>query len=108
VFGLVGVVAFVVVVAVVIGRLPTETSAGSLVIRAAAAFAVGIGLIVVVRRALRAMGDPPPAPPQTVDAGPADVVYECSVCGTRVRLEVASTGKAPKHCGEEMEAKVSI
>jgi hypothetical protein len=106
--GLVGVVVFFVVLTVVISRLPTGTSAGSLALRAGAAFAAGLGLIVVVRRALGAMGDPPPAPPLTVDAGPADVVYECTVCGTRVRLEVAATGKPPKHCGEEMVAKVSL
>jgi hypothetical protein len=99
---------FLVGVAVAIGHLPAGTSTGSLILRAGAAFIAGMTLIVFVWRALRVMGDAPPAPPQTVNAVPADVVYECSVCGTRVRLEVASTGKPPKHCGEEMEAKVSI
>ena len=48
-------------VAVTIGHLPSETSAGSLALRAGAAFAAGLGLIVFVWRSLRAMGDPPPA-----------------------------------------------
>jgi DNA-directed RNA polymerase subunit RPC12/RpoP len=37
-----------------------------------------------------------------------DVVYVCIVCGTRLRLEVAATGKAPRHCGEEMDAQVAF
>lgn len=81
---------------------------GSLVARALAAFVAGGALTVFVWRALRTMADPPPAPPQAIDAKPADVSYECTICGTRVRLEVAATGKPPKHCGEEMEAKVSL
>jgi hypothetical protein len=60
-------------------------------------------LIAVVRRMLGALADPPPPPPQTVDATETEVVYECPTCGTRLRLEVAATAKAPRHCGEEME-----
>jgi DNA-directed RNA polymerase subunit RPC12/RpoP len=56
---------------------------------------------------LGALAAPPPPPPLTVDARPSDVVYECATCGTRVRLEVASTAKPPRHCGEEMEARIS-
>jgi hypothetical protein len=87
-------------------RLPQGTQTSSLVIRAAVALTIGLILIFVVRRMLGAMAGAPPAPPRTVDARSVDVVYECAVCGTRVRLEVAATAKAPKHCGEEMEASV--
>ena len=88
-------------------RLPSGTDAGSLATRAAVAFGIGLFLIVVVRRMLATLGAPPPPAPVTVDARTADVVYECAHCGTRLRLEVAATGKAPRHCGEEMEAKLA-
>ena len=88
-------------------RLPSGTDTRSLTVRALVAFGIGLVLIVVVRRMLAALGEAPPAPPATVDARTADVVYECALCGTRLRLEVAATGKAPKHCGEEMEAKLA-
>jgi hypothetical protein len=88
-------------------QLPSGTNAGSLAVRAAVAAGIGIVLIVVVRRMLWTLGEAPPTPPAKVDARPADVVYECPTCGTRLRLEVAATGKAPRHCGEEMEAKIS-
>jgi hypothetical protein len=87
-------------------RLPSGTNAGSLATRAAVAFAIGLFLIVVVRRMLASLAAPPPPAPTTVDARPADVVYECTHCGTRLRLEVAATGKAPRHCGEEMDVKL--
>jgi hypothetical protein len=89
-----------------LGRLPSDTRTGSLVIRGLVGFGIGLILVVVVRRMLRALVQAPPAPPRRVDARTADVTYECGVCGTRVRLEVASTAKAPRHCGEEMEASV--
>lgn len=83
--------------------LPEGTATSSLVVRALAGLAIGLVLVMVVRRMLGALVAPPPPPAERVDARPADVVYECPVCGTRVRLEVAVTAKAPKHCGEEME-----
>jgi hypothetical protein len=68
---------------------------------------IGGALIFVVRRMLRALTEPPPPPPQTVDARFSEVVYVCPVCGTRLRLEVAATAKAPRHCGEEMEPELA-
>jgi hypothetical protein len=90
-----------------LGRLPGDTSAGSLIVRGAIGLTVGLILITVVRRSLRALAAPPPAPPRHVDARASEVVYTCPVCGTRVRLEVATTAKAPKHCGEEMEPSLA-
>ena len=88
----------------VLGRLPSDTSNPSLAIRGALGLGIGLVLIVIVRKMLRALVAPPPAPPRMIDARASEVVYTCPVCGTRVRLEVAATAKAPKHCGEEMEA----
>ncbi|MEX2393053.1 MAG: hypothetical protein WD826_01105 [Actinomycetota bacterium] len=102
-----GLIIGVTLIALVADRLPEGTQTSALVTRGAIAFVVGLVLIVTVRRMLAALAGAPPAPPRKVDARPIDVVYECPVCGTRVRLEVAATAKAPKHCGEEMEASVS-
>jgi hypothetical protein len=100
-------VAVLVVLAATPALLPSGTNAGSLITRGIAALLIGLGIIFVVRRMLRALVLPPPPAPITVDARPSDVVYVCPVCGTRVRLEVAATVKPPKHCGEEMEARIS-
>jgi hypothetical protein len=94
-------------VAVAFAKLPSSTSGGSIAVRGVVGGLLGLFLIVVVRRMSRSLAEPPPPPPQTVDARTAEVVYVCPVCGTRVRLELAATAKAPKHCGEEMEAQVS-
>jgi hypothetical protein len=103
---------FVVLLAVwgataLLGRLPNDTSGPSLVVRGALGLSVGLVLIVVVRRSMRALAAPPAAPPRQVDARASEVVYTCPVCGTRVRLEVATNAKAPKHCGEEMEPSLA-
>jgi DNA-directed RNA polymerase subunit RPC12/RpoP len=86
-----------------IARLPDGTNASSLVVRGSMGLLIGSVLIFVVRRMLGALADPPPATPARVDARETEVVYECPTCGTRVRLELAATAKAPRHCGEEME-----
>lgn len=88
------------------GRLPSGTSGGSLVVRGLVGLAIGLVLVIFVRRMLRALSEPPPPSPKMVDVPGSDIVYECTLCGTRVRLEVAATGKAPKHCGEEMVPKL--
>jgi hypothetical protein len=88
------------------GTLSRGTTAGSLAGRAAIGLGLGLLLIVIVHRMLRALAEPPPPPHPTIDARATEVVYECPVCGTRVRLELAATAKAPKHCGEEMEARI--
>jgi len=93
--------------ALLIGHLPSSTGRGSVILRGAVGGVIGIAIIVVVRRMLNALTEPPPPPPQTVDARTSEVVYVCPVCGTRVRLELAATAKAPRHCGEEMEPQLA-
>ena len=107
VLGLFALVAAIWIVVMVLGNLPGDTGKGSLAIRASVGLAIGLTFTFFARRMLRALTEPPPPTPPTVEAQSADIVYECSVCGTRVRLEVAATGKAPKHCGEEMEPSVA-
>jgi hypothetical protein len=89
-----------------LGSIPRQTQLSSLIIRGAIGLAIGLVLTFLVLRMRRAFGESAPAAPMLHDARETDVVYECPVCGMRVRLEVAATAKAPKHCGEEMEAKL--
>jgi hypothetical protein len=103
VLGLAVVVGFIELIA----HLPSNTGAGSIAFRAIAGLVIGGVVVVIVRRALRALTEPPPPSPQTVDARTSEVVYVCQVCGTRVRLELAATTKAPRHCGEEMEPQLA-
>jgi hypothetical protein len=100
-------VAGAVTLIVLLGNLPNGTDRGSVITRAATGLVIGLIVVAFVGRSLRSMTHPPPPPPPVVDARPVDVVYECVHCGTRLRLEVAATGKAPRHCGEEMEPKVA-
>jgi hypothetical protein len=90
-----------------IGHLPSNTGTSSVVLRASVGVVLGIVIIFIVRRMLHALTEPPPPPPETVDARTSEVVYVCQVCGTRVRLEIAATVKAPRHCGEEMEPQLA-
>jgi hypothetical protein len=103
----VAVVAGVSILVTALSRLPGDTGSGTLAIRASVGLGIGLVLTFFVRRMLRALTEPPPPAPPTVQASSADIVYECPVCGTRLRLEVAATGKAPRHCGEEMEPSVA-
>jgi hypothetical protein len=107
VLGLFALVAAIWIVVMVLGNLPGDTGKGSLAIRAAVGLSIGLVFTFFAWRMLRALTEPPPPSPPTVEAQSSDVVYECPVCGTRVRLEVAATGKAPKHCGEEMEPSLA-
>jgi hypothetical protein len=89
-----------------VSKLPSDTVWSDVFVRALIGIAIGFVLTFYVRRMLRTFGEAPPPPPEKVDALPAEIVYECPTCGTRVRLEVAATAKAPRHCGEEMEARI--
>lgn len=104
--GLLVLVAAVGAVAWGVGRLPEGTETSSLVIRGAVGLGIGLVVVVFVWRTLRVLTGPAEEPPQGVDARSSEVVYACAVCGTRLRLETASTGKAPRHCGEEMEPQL--
>ena len=49
----------------------------------------------------RAAGEAPPEAEQT-EVGDGDLKYVCTVCGLELRVEVATTDKAPTHCREKM------
>jgi hypothetical protein len=105
--GILLVLALVVGVIALLVAVPSRTDTTTLAVRGGLALAVGLVLVAVVRRMVIALAEPPPAAPPQVEAKVVDVVYVCPTCGTRVRLEIAATGKPPRHCGEEMEPSVS-
>ncbi|MEA2434104.1 MAG: hypothetical protein QOG54_1561 [Actinomycetota bacterium] len=66
--------------------------------------AVGLGLALLILwlglSYFRAAGEvPPDAQP---DSDPGDLKYVCKVCGLELRVEVATTDRAPSHCREPM------
>ncbi|HVL80935.1 MAG TPA: hypothetical protein VM840_05020 [Actinomycetota bacterium] len=90
-------------VAAFAGWLPRGTDTPALITRGLVGLGAGTLFVLAVGRMMRSLAEPPPPPPPQVEAEEVDVVYVCTVCSTRVRLEVAATGKAPRHCGESME-----
>ena len=67
-----------------------------------AAIGLGLGLIVlwIGLSYFRAVGEEPPASDAEPTTG--DMKYVCKVCGLELRVEVATTDKAPSHCREPM------
>ena len=49
----------------------------------------------------RAAGEVPPDP-ETADVSTSALKYVCTVCGLELRVEVATTDRAPTHCREAM------
>lgn len=98
---------FVLGVVFLIPRLPRDTEITTLALRLGVGLVIGGVIVRVVARYLGAMTAPPNTQAaETVEAEETEVVYTCVVCGTRVRLERAGTGKAPRHCAEPMEPAV--
>ncbi|HEY7875615.1 MAG TPA: hypothetical protein VIG64_10895 [Actinomycetota bacterium] len=50
----------------------------------------------------RAAGEVPPDP-EAADVSSSELKYVCSVCGLELKVEVATTDRAPTHCRESME-----
>lgn len=49
----------------------------------------------------RAAGEVPPEP-DAEDVSSSELKYVCTVCGLELRVEVATTDRAPRHCREAM------
>lgn len=54
---------------------------------------------------LRALATPLPQPPPAGELRKVKIVYRCSLCGTEVRMTVATNGEPdpPRHCMDEMD-----
>ena len=71
--------------------------AGALILR------VGLGF-------LRGLARPIPEPPPAGELRKVKIMYRCSLCGTEVRMTVATNQEpeAPRHCMEDMELVAPI
>lgn len=70
-------------------------------LRAALAVAMFLGLAVFGIRQMRAMIAAPPDP-ELADVSDYGLHYVCTMCGLRLKVEVAARDKAPSHCMEPM------
>jgi DNA-directed RNA polymerase subunit RPC12/RpoP len=74
---------------------------------------VAVVVAVILIRAglalLRALATPVPEPPPPGDLRKVKLQYRCSLCGTEVRMTVATEENPdpPRHCMEEMEIVVT-
>lgn len=50
----------------------------------------------------RSAGEAPPEP-DAEDVGDQGLRYVCSVCGLELKVEIATSDRAPTHCREKME-----
>ena len=74
---------------------------------------VAVVVVVVLIRTglalLRALATPVPEPPPPGDLRKVKLQYRCSLCGTEVRMTVATEEHPdpPRHCMDEMEIGVT-
>ena len=75
------------------------------VISIALAVAVGILIFRVGLGLLRSVATPLPEPPPAGELRKVKLTYRCSVCGTEVRMTVATEEEPepPRHCQGEMD-----
>ena len=70
-------------------------------LRAGVAFMLGGAVLWLGVSYFRAAGEVPPDP-ETADVSSSDLKYVCTMCGLELKVEVATTDRAPTHCRESM------
>lgn len=70
-------------------------------IRVLVVFLVGATALWLGVSYFRAAGEVPPDP-ETADVSDSELRYVCTVCGLELKVEVATTDRAPSHCREKM------
>ena len=70
----------------------------------------GILFISIGVRVLAALSRPAPEPPPPGELRKVRIVYECTICGTQVRMTLANDEMpdAPRHCQEDMRLISSV
>ena len=74
---------------------------------------VAVAVAVILLRAgiavLRALATPIPEPPPAGELRKVKLQYRCSLCGTEVRMTVATDEQPdpPRHCMDDMELQVA-
>ena len=76
-----------------------------LVLKILVAIAVAIVLLRMGLAVLRTLATPRPAPPPVGELRKVKLQYRCSLCGTEVRMTVATdeSPDPPRHCMDDME-----
>ncbi len=69
------------------------------------AIVIGIVLLWVGFIILRMLVASPPEPPPAGELRKVKLLYRCSLCGTEVRMTIATNEnpEAPRHCMDEMD-----
>ena len=80
-----------------------------LVLKIIVAVAVAVILLRTGIALLRALATPIPEPPPAGELRKVKLQYRCSLCGTEVRMTVATDEQPdpPRHCMDEMELQVA-
>ena len=76
-----------------------------LVLKILMAIAVAMVLLRMGLAVLRTLATPLPAPPPAGELRKVKLQYRCSLCGTEVRMTVATNESPdpPRHCMDDME-----
>ena len=76
-----------------------------LVLKILMAIAVAMVLLRMGLAVLRTLATPLPEPPPTGELRKVKLQYRCSLCGTEVRMTVATdeSPNPPRHCMDDME-----
>ena len=76
-----------------------------LVLKILVAMAVAIVLLRMGLAVLRTLATPLPEPPPVGELRKVKLQYRCSLCGTEVRMTVATdeSPDPPRHCMDDME-----
>ena len=80
-----------------------------LVLKIIVAIAVAVILLRTGIALLRALATPIPEPPPAGELRKVKIQYRCSLCGTEVRMTVATDEQPdpPRHCMDDMELQVA-
>jgi hypothetical protein len=70
-------------------------------LRTLVVFVLGGGALWLGISYFKAAGEVPPDP-ETADVSTSELRYVCTVCGLELKVEVATTDRAPSHCREKM------
>lgn len=70
-------------------------------LRSGVAVVLFLGIAWLGLSYFRAAGEVPPDP-EPEDVSSSELHYVCTTCGLELKVEVATTGRAPTHCREPM------
>jgi hypothetical protein len=87
--------------AVVLIALAVTLGIGFGYLRTFVAFLLGGVVLWLGVSYFRAAGEVPPDP-ETADVSSSELRYVCTMCGLELKVEVATTDRAPTHCRESM------